>query len=287
MPERRVMEVKKMVLRILIIIGASYVGLALYLYLFQAGYVYYPIEEIYASPGDAGLPFEDAALTAEDGASIAGWYVPAENARGTVLFCHGNGGNISHRLETLTVLNALRLNVLIFDYRSYGASKGKLSEKGTYLDAEAAWRYVTEKKGEDPSRVVIFGRSLGGAIASWLAATHTPGLLIVESAFTSMPDIAGVYYPYMPVRLLCRIRYPTIEYLAGAKCPVLVVHSPEDEMIPFRHGQRLFETAPEPKEFMEIVGGHNDGFLITGGRYERGLEQFIDTHLPRQTEGGP
>lgn len=269
-----------MVWKILIIGGAVYGGLAIYLYLYQASYVYYPIKEIYASPADAGLPFEDAAFTAEDGASIAGWYVPAENACGTVLFCHGNGGNISHRMETLSVLNALRLNVLIFDYRGYGASTGKLSEEGTYLDAEAAWRYVTETKGEDPFRVVIFGRSLGGAIGSWLAAKHTPGLLIVESSFTSMSDIAGEYYPYMPVRLLCRIRYPTIEYLAKVKCPVLVVHGPQDEMIPFRHGQRLFEVSPDPKEFMEITGGHNDGFLLSGGAYERGLEQFINTYLP-------
>ncbi len=268
-----------MIREILTIGGAVYIGLALYLYFFQAGYIYFPFRELEGTPERVKLAFEDVSFAAEDGVKLSGWYVPAENARGTLLFCHGNGGNISHRLDSLIILNALKLNIFIFDYRGYGASEGEPFEEGTYLDAEAAWRYLTEERNVAPSGIVIFGRSLGGAIASHLAMKQTPRALILESTFTSVADMAAGIYWYMPVRLLCRFGYTTEKNAAEMKCPVLVVHSPQDDMVPYRLGRRVFDAAPDPKEFLEIRGGHNDGFLITGGSYEKGLDAFISKYL--------
>ena len=170
------------------------------------------------------------------------------------------------------------MDVFIFDYRGYGQSEGKPSESGTYRDAEAAWQYLVEERKVDPNRIIIFGRSLGGAVATWQARNHTPVALILESTFTSVPDIGAKYYPFLPVRLLSRFKYDTAEYLKGVNCPVLIVHSPDDEMMPFSHGQRLFEIAKEPKGFLEISGSHNEGFIISGKRYEEGLNAFISEH---------
>ncbi|MFC1958809.1 alpha/beta hydrolase, partial [Chloroflexota bacterium] len=127
--------------------------------------------------------------------------------------------------------------------------------------------------------VVVFGRSLGGGVASWLASRHTPGALILESTFTSLPDIAATLYPYLPVRLMLRFKYNTAEYLSEVNCPSLIIHSRDDEIMPFIHGQRLFEMAPEPKKFFELTGTHNEGFIISGTRYEKGLNTFIHEYL--------
>ena len=173
----------------------------------------------------------------------------------------------------------LGLSVFIFDYRGYGQSKGRPTERGTYVDAEAAWRYLVEELRINPNQIIIFGRSLGAAVASWLAQNQAPGALIVESAFTSLPDIAATIYPYLPVRLLLRFKYNTVEYITQVDRPVLVVHSRDDEMMPFSHGQRLFEEAREPKRFLEITGTHNEGFIMSGERYEEGLKMFISEYL--------
>jgi fermentation-respiration switch protein FrsA (DUF1100 family) len=191
------------------------------------------------------------------------------------LFCHGNGGNISHRLDSLVIFHRLGLNVFIFDYRGYGRSRGRPSEQGTERDALGAWRWLTEDKQTDPVTLLIFGRSLGGAIAAELANQRPSAGLILESSFTSFIDIGRAHYPFLPVRLLARYRYETIKKVAGINIPVLVVHSRQDELVPFSYGQKLFEACSEPKEFLEISGGHNDGFLLSGDVYVRGLDGFI------------
>lgn len=177
------------------------------------------------------------------------------------------------------MFHRLRLDIFIFDYRGYGQSEGKPAEQGTYKDAEAAWRYLIEERQMNPNEVVVFGRSLGGAVASWLAQSYTPGALILESTFTSLRDIAATLYPYLPVRLLLRFEYDTAKYLGRVNCPVLIVHSRDDEIMPFSHGQRLFEMAKEPKTFLQITGTHNEGFITSGKRYEQGLNAFISEYL--------
>ena len=268
-----------LVIWIIIIVASVYVLFAGFLFIFQSHHVYYPEHIISANPSNIGLEFESVSFETENGVTLSGWYVPRENARGVILFCHGNAGNISHRLESIRIFNQLGLDVFIFDYRGYGQSEGKPSEQGTYQDAEAAWQYLAEERQIDPSDIIVFGRSLGGAVASWLAQSHTPRALIVESTFTSLPDIAANLYPYLPVRLLLRFKYNTAQYIARANCPALIVHSRDDEIMPFTHGQHLFEVAREPKKFLEITGTHNEGFSTSGERYEEGLNTFISEYL--------
>lgn len=263
---------------VLIIIGA-YALFAGFLFFFQSNSVYHPDTLISANPGNIGLHFENVSFETSDGVRLSGWFIPKENASGVILFCHGNAGNISNRLETIQNFHELGLATFIFDYRGFGQSEGKPSEHGTYSDAEAAWQYLLTERKLHPNEIIIMGRSLGGAIAARLASNHTPGALILESTFTSVTDIAAKSYPYLPIRLLLRFKYNTVESLRRVKCPVLIVHSRDDEMIPFAHGQRLFETAGEPKQFLEITGAHNDGFITSGRHYQEGLYTFISENL--------
>lgn len=263
---------------VIIVIGVCIVFIA-QLYFSQSRYIYFPDRSLLADPSSIGLQFESVYFEAADGIKLSGWFIPSDSARGVLLFCHGNAGNISHRLESIQIFHQLGLDVFIFDYRGYGQSEGKPTETGTYQDAAAAWRYLVEERKLASTDIVVFGRSLGGAIASWLAQQHTPRALIVESSFTSIPDIAATLYRYLPVRQLLRFDYNTAEYLSRVNCPVLVVHSRNDEMMPFSHGQRLFEVAGEPKQFLEISGTHNEGFLMSGERYEQGLDVFISEYV--------
>jgi alpha-beta hydrolase superfamily lysophospholipase len=245
---------------------------------FQARLIYYPnypTREVRENPGEYGLSYEEVVFETSDGIRLSGWFIPADNVRGTVLFCHGNAGNISHRMETIRVLNRLELSIFIFDYRGYGRSEGKVAEQGTYRDVEAAWSYLVEERGIPASEVILFGRSLGGSIAAWAAQNRDAKGLIVESAFTSIPDIGSHLYPFLPVRLLARFRYATIDYVVNVHCPVLVVHSIDDEMIPFEHGQRIFDAAREPKRMLELRGSHNETVFESGRQYENGLNEFI------------
>jgi hypothetical protein len=256
-----------------------YVLLAVVLFGCQKKLVFQPRRALLATPEDAGLPFDDVSFQADDGVRLHGWFVPADPPRGVALFCHGNAGNVSYRLETMAFHRRLGLSSFHFDYRGYGQSEGRPSEEGTYRDAAAAWRYLTEERGVTPESIVVHGRSLGGSIAAWLAKEHSPRTLIVESTFTSVPDLAAGMYPFLPVRLLARIHYPAKEYIAEAQCPVLVVHGRADELIPFEHGRALFEAAPEPKAFLEIHGGHNEGWAGSMEVYAGGVNAFLTEHL--------
>jgi fermentation-respiration switch protein FrsA (DUF1100 family) len=272
------------ILSIVVMAAAAYAVVLLALFVFQSRLVFFPdmpSRTVGPGPDSIGLAFEPVEIVTEDGVKLDAWYVPAQQPRGVVLFFHGNAGNISHRLDSLRIFNALNLDTLIFDYRGYGRSEGKVSEQGTYRDGEAAWRYLREKRGIAAAEIVLFGRSLGAAIAAYVASRHTPGALILESGFVSVPDMAAALYPWMPARRLARIKYPTGEYLKAVSCPVLIVHGRDDEIIPFDQGRKLFERAREPKHFLEFRGGHNDGFLVSGRRYLDGLDSFLADSLGR------
>ncbi len=259
-----------------------YVGLTALLFLLQERLVYFPIRAWAATPADAGLPYEEIWFEAADGVKLSGWFIPAESARGVILFFHGNGGNISHRLWSLELFHRLGLSVFIVDYRGYGQSEGSPSEQGTYLDAEAAWRYLVEERQIPSTDIIIFGESLGGAVGTYLAQRHTPGALILLSTFTSVPDMGVQAYPFMPVRLLARVHYNSLERLPEINCPVLIIHSPADEIVPYRHGQQLFVAANEPKGFLEISGSHNEGPIISVAQYKAGLEAFFTQYGDRR-----
>lgn len=263
-------------------VAAGYAVLGVMLYFMQERMVFLarlPGRALEATPRDVGFQYDDVTLRTGDGVLLHGWYVPTERRRGTVLFLHGNAGNISHRLDSIAVFRGLGLDTLIIDYRGYGQSGGKTSEAGTYKDAEAAWQYLVTERAADPAEIIIFGRSIGGAIAAWLAARHKAAALIVESSFTSAVDMAARLYPFMPVRLITRLEYPVVDYVASARCPVLVVHSRDDEIIPFAMGQALHDAAPKPKAFLELRGGHNDAFFLSRNSYIRGLAGFLAEHL--------
>ena len=261
---------------ILAVLGI-YLLLSLLLYILQPRLVYIPYRDLVATPTDIGLAYQDVYFTTEDGVRLSGWLVPVENARGTLLFCHGNAGNISYLLKEIERFYRLRLNTLVFDYRGYGRSEGSPSEQGTYLDAEAAWDFLVRERGLAADEIIVCGRSLGGPIAARLAREHSPGALFLEATFTSMPELGQQLYPIFPARLLARFEYNTLAYVVEVDGPVLVVHSRDDELIPFAHGRRLFEAARQSKAFVEIRGDHNDGFAISEEIYQKGVEEFIST----------
>lgn len=256
-----------------------YFALAALLYSFQGRLIHLPDtpgRQLEATPAAIGADWEDVQLTARDGVKLHGWYLPASAADApTLLFFHGNAGNISHRLDTLAIFRRLGVATLIIDYRGYGRSEGQPTEAGLYLDADAAWQHLAHERHIPPERIVAFGRSLGGAIAAHLAAERPVGGLIVESAFTSIPDLGREQYPLFPVRTLARFQYPTREYIARTTAPVLVIHSPDDEIIPYHHGQSLYQAANEPKQFLAIQGGHNTGYLDSDAIYRQGLADFL------------
>lgn len=250
--------------------------------IFQSKLIYFPSPVVEATPRQIDLYYEDIYFESADGIRLSGWYIPAKEERGSILFCHGNAGNISHRLDSISIFHRLGMSVLIFDYRGYGRSEGKPCERGSYLDALAAWQFLVEKKHVPNEKIAIFGRSLGGAIAAWLAKEHTPGGLILESTFTSIVDIASDLYPYLPVKWLARFRYNALDYVSSVKCPVLIAHSRDDDIIPFEHAERLFKVAEEPKYFLEMKGSHNDGFIVSGRIYSDGLNSFLAKYFDRK-----
>ena len=272
-------RLKRMLWIIVITIIAGYLGLCGFMFLFQNKLLYFPTHDIYTAPDRHGLSYEEVFLTTADNCKLWAWFLPVANARGTVLFCHGNAGNLTYRLSSMLDFYDARLNVLIFDYRGYGKSEGSPSESGTYQDVTAAWRFLIDVKKIPANKIIVFGRSLGGAIAAYAASKNAPGALILESAFTSVPDLASQIYPLFPVRLLARYRYPTRRYLEGISCPVLIIHSREDEIVPFSHGQSLFAAAKDPKEFLAISGSHGDGFIVSQKEYQPKLEQFATRYF--------
>lgn len=252
-----------------------YGGFGLMLYLLQSKFLYCPVRTVCYCPDELGLKFENVTLTTSDGVKLHGWYIPAPNAKFTVLFCHGNGGNIMHRLDSIQLFYDIGLSCFIFDYRGYGKSEGKPTEEGTYLDAMAAYEWLTKDKGVKPQDMIIFGRSLGGSVASELARKVEVGSLVLESSFTSYVAMGRKFYWYMPVKWFARYRYDTLAFIKEVKCPVMVIHSADDEIIPFEFGQQIYAAANEPKRFLEISGGHNDGFVISAQDYKAGWLNWL------------
>lgn len=248
---------------------------ALLVWRYQSRFVFYPDQPtraIEATPGDIGLDYEDVAITTDDGITLHGWWVPGAR-REALLFFHGNAGNISHRLESLRLFHSLGVGVLTIDYRGYGRSDGEPDEQGTYLDALAAWRHLVETRELAARDIVVFGRSLGGAVAAQLATVVTPAGLVLESTFTSIPDMARHAFPWLPASL-ARIRYDTLSRIGQIDCLLLILHSPDDEVVPYAHGERLANAAQNAR-FVRLRGGHNDAFFVRGDEYAAALREFV------------
>lgn len=262
--------------RVLLLLPA----VALFVYIgipvIERRFIYFPERRIVATPSDVGLEFEELRFSASDGVRLHAWFVPGRRDL-TLLWFHGNAGNIGDRSDFLRLLHdELGAGVFLLSYRGYGMSEGTPSEEGTYLDAEAALAAASAREEVDPKRIVYFGQSLGAAVAVELATRHRPQALVLESAFTSIADMAKLHYPFLPVGPLLRTRYDSLAKIGRVDAPVLMIHGDRDDIAPLEMGRRLFEAAGRPKAFREIEGaGHNDVHLVGGERYFAALREFL------------
>lgn len=236
-------------------------------------FIYYPNPDWIMTPEHLGLPAEELNLDAEPGVHLHAWFFPHPNPLATLLFCHGNAGNASHRLENVYYLLETGFQVLLFDYRGYGHSNGEPSEGGLYHDALTAWRHLTQRSDTAGVPRIIFGRSLGGAVAVDLATRVEADGLILESTFTSVRTLARLVFP-LPLPDL-PVKYDSLSKMEKLRMPLLMIHGKEDELIPFSDGQALFAAAPEPKWWYPIAGaGHNDTYITGGEAYFQRLAAF-------------
>jgi hypothetical protein len=250
--------------------------------IFEERLIYFPSDDIEVTPEALGLRHDDLVLETSDGQRIHAWFLPSpvepdEGAgRYTVLMCHGNAGNISHRLDRAVLMHSnLATDVLLFDYRGFGKSSGSPNEPGTYDDARTAYRYLVDERRVSPERVVLFGESLGAAVALQLATEVDAAGLVLEAPFTSIRDMAKAVYPFVPNGWV-RTRYENVEKIPALEVPLLVIHGTEDPTVPFAQGKRLFEAAPEPKRLLPVEGaGHSDNFLVGRDVYWPAWQQFL------------
>ena len=246
-----------------------------WIYYQQPAMVFYPVQTMSEDPSDWGLQYEDVKLSTDDNIRLHGWYISHPDADRVILFFHGNAGNISHRQKSIEIFHNLGLSIFIVNYRGYGKSEGTPSELGFYKDSRVAWNYLLTEKGVNKKNIIIFGRSLGGVVATELASEVQPGYLILESTFSSAKDMAKKIFPIMSTFIPLRFEFNAIEYIKKVKSPLLVAHSPDDEIIPYQLGEKLFLAANEPKVFLQLTGGHNGGFLMSQPDYEQQIGQFL------------
>ena len=239
-------------------------------------FIFFPEKEVALTPADRGLAYEEVRFAAADGVELHGWWVPGLGDT-TWLWFHGNTGNIGHRVDNLfDLVKYLGVNVFIFDYRGYGRSEGSPSEAGLYLDGEAALSHVRSRGEVDPARIVLFGRSLGGAVAVRLATENEAYAVVLESTFSSVRAMARMMYFSLPVEIFLRSRFDSLGAIKDVRSPVMVLHGDRDEAVPLRMGRQLFDAANEPKRFFVIEGaGHNDTYLVGGDRYFEAIRQFM------------
>ncbi len=239
--------------------------------------LYAPSRVIEATPREVGLEYEDVEFVAEDTVRLHGWWIPHPEARGTILYCHGNGLNIANRIGLCRDLHSLGLNVFIFDYRGYGRSRGRPTEQGTYRDARAAYEVVRAKYDDaDDPPVIVYGASLGGTIAAQLALDKPVRGAIFEASFTSVVDVGERLYPWLPVRRLAAFRYEAVKRVPHIAAPKLFASSRDDQLIPFELGKALYEAAAEPKAFFELTGSHDEAGWNQTPAYWPVFSAFID-----------
>jgi hypothetical protein len=240
--------------------------------------IFHPLGDVEATPAKHGVPYTETWIGTEDGERLHAWLIRGEEDKPVILFCHGNASTVSEPsyLRFLEMMHAMGISVLIFDYRGFGKSSGSPSEEGTYRDAEAAWDHLRASLGHAPGEIVIWGKSLGGGPASHLASQN-PGCraLVLESTFTSVPDVARKYVPFPPPSLVIRHEFPVHRHVRRIRCPLLVMHSPQDETVPYDLGRELYAAAPEPKRFLELTGGHVWGLRASWDRAAPVLRDFI------------
>lgn len=269
------LKILKNIIVIIVFLGL----LRVYFLYFERKSIFYPARRIDFTPDIIGLKYEDLYFRTSDGVGLNGWWIPAKNPRATLLFCHGNAGNIGDRVEYIGLFNEMNLDVFIFDYRGFGRSARWPNESGTYLDALAAYNYVRSNKGVPEAKIILFGKSIGGNIAIDLATKANAALLISDSAFTSTVAMGRQIYPFLPVSLIVTQRYDALSKIEKIDLPKLIIHSKDDEIVPFHHGEALCQAAREPKEFFVMEGTHNEAIFTFRGKYREGIEDFLGRYL--------
>ncbi len=271
-------KLKKMLVHLIVIVLITLAVLILLVHLFEGSFIYFPTKYP-TGRWDAsfyGLDVQDVYLSTRDGVRIHGWFIPAEGAAHTMLLFHGNGGNLTDRIEKLALLHSLNVNVLAIDYRGYGRSKGRPGEAGLYADADAAYDYLCSERGVEPESIVLYGESLGGAVAVDLASRKPVGAVVLESAFTSAKDMARRSMPFLPPELYLRTKLNSMGKIEGINAPLLIIHGTRDTTVPIEHARRLYKAAVQPKALVEIPGaGHNDMFVVAEQLYMHSLKEFL------------
>ncbi|MFH1678225.1 MAG: alpha/beta hydrolase [Candidatus Omnitrophota bacterium] len=264
---------------LLILIIALVLFRIFFIFLEQKG-LYYPAKEIPETPAKFGITYEEVNFKTSDGEILNGWYVPAKNAKVTILYCHGNAGNIYHRLHKVKFFHEMGTNLFIFDYRGYGKSSGKPTEIGLYNDAQSAYDYLISRDDIDKTKIVVYGKSLGGPVAAEVCLRRQASALILEGSIASVTMCAQQFYPFLPMKLLITQKYDTVAKVRDIRIPKLISHSKNDEVISFKHGEALFEAAINSKQFLPFEGGHNDDVYVTSAGFKAELEKFfVDNEL--------
>ena len=268
-----------MLVGLLFVPVAAYLALLVLLRLSEPRLLYYPGPRgaLLPPPPSLGLPVEQVRFASGDGTTLVAWIIRTDAAAPWLLICHGNGGNIADagRPQHYAGLRATGLNLLAFDYRGYGESEGTPDEAGLYEDAEAAYRLLRDSLAVPPERIVLFGHSLGSAVAVELARRVPAAGLVLDGALTSVPDRAQEIYRFVPVRWIARSRYASRDKIGRLTLPKLFLHAEHDEVIPIAHGRRLFAAAPEPKRFVALAGGHGDAFERDSTAYFGAIRRFV------------
>mgnify|MGYP001814616303 FL=1 len=268
---------KGTIINYLIIIVISLLALNVLMYIQQPLMIFYPMRDVHQAPSDWGMNYDDITLNTTDEVQLNGWYIPHHESKQVLLFFHGNAGNISHRRESIEIFHRLGLNVFIIDYRGYGNSQGKPGEQGLYLDAKAAWQFLIEEKGFSANNIVIFGRSLGGAVAARLAPEVPARGLILESTFSSAKDFANSVFTILSRLVYLRYDFDVAQNIQRVNYPVLVLHSPDDEIMPFKLGKKVYQAANQPKRFVQMKGDHNYGFILSQPGYGEAIGEWLSS----------
>jgi uncharacterized protein len=267
------------VVALIFVWGSASRGLAQALAEIENSILFFPDKTLVATPEKIKLAFDKISLLTADKVKLHAWWVPRQNARATLIFSHGNAGNISHRLAKLRIFHDLGLNVLLYDYRGYGRSEGSPNEKGLYADVQAAYDFAVKEKNIPADRIIAYGESLGGPVAAHLAANNTVNLLILDSTFTNLKDMAQSQSPLLVP--LVQSKFDTLSDVANVKSPTLILHSPDDEVVPYAQGRQLFAASKARKKFVKLHGSHNGGFLASKKAYVKGLGEFLTANVAK------
>jgi pimeloyl-ACP methyl ester carboxylesterase len=282
---RRGLSLLKSVVRITL---GVLIGATLFLVFSEKRLIYYPAAEVDVTPKALGLPFEEVSIDVEPGVTIHGWFIKAakEPSVATVLFSHGNAGNIADRLDRVLRWRGVGADFLLYDYRGYGKSTGSPDEEGTYRDGRAAYDYLVSDRHVDPAHLILMGESLGCAISIQLAIERKAAGLAIEAPFASIAHMANAIYPFLPLGSFIRTRYENVKKIPQLKMPLFVVQGTRDEVIPLAQGRMVFDAAPEPKQYLAIEGAHhNDVYVVGGEGYRRALADFIGRAVPFPVRG--